>query len=240
MDVSPDASAGQAGPGVLPAAGGAAFPDSSSEDEFPSLPPQTRAPFVDEFRFGSPALDQPDLTAADVTSWFSPADADEPAAQRARTGPSPAAHGASTTTSWDLGRGLAAVRLQTAWRRVQARQRAKGLAHIRAGARMFQRVTELREAAILIQRCARRRQARLYSVSLARARAAIRVQGACRRRQAQRRATFLSRIGPVPRSRARARLWLSTHDLIRARLPSLATMARPLPADALTRRGNQI
>ena len=39
MDVSPDASAGQAGPGVLPAAGGAAFPDSSSEDEFPSLPP---------------------------------------------------------------------------------------------------------------------------------------------------------------------------------------------------------
>ena len=242
MDVSPDASAGQAGPGVLPAAGGAAFPDSSSEDEFPSLPPQTRAPFVDEFRFGSPALDQPDLTAADVTSWFSPADADEPAAQRARTGPSPAAHGASTTTTWDLGRGLAAVRLQTAWRRVQARQRAKALAHIRAGARMFQRVTELREAAILIQRCARRRQARLYSVSLARARAAIRIQGACRRRQAQRRAAFLSRIGPVPRSRARARLWLPTHELIRARLPSLAatwrlmaTPARPLPADGLTR-----
>ena len=133
MDVSPAASAGQAGPGVLPAAGGAAFPDSSSEDEFPSLPPQTRAPFVDEFRFGSPALDQPDLTAADVTSWFSPADADEPAAQRARTGPSPAAHGASTTTTWDLGRGLAAVRLQTAWRRVQAQRRAEDLAHIRAG-----------------------------------------------------------------------------------------------------------
>ena len=37
-DVSPAASAGQAE--VLPAAGGAAFHDSSSEDEFPSLSPQ--------------------------------------------------------------------------------------------------------------------------------------------------------------------------------------------------------
>ena len=118
----------------------------------------------------------------------------------------------------------------------EAQRRAEALVHLRAEVQAHVAIL----AAVLIQCCVWRRQAQIYSVSLARARAAIQIQCACRRRQAQRRADFLSRIGPVPRSRARARLWLSTHELIRARLPNLATMARPLPADALTRRGNQI
>ena len=162
MLVSPAAGACPAVDGVLPAAGCTAFPESSSEDDFPSLSPQPRAPFVDEVRFGSPALDHPDRAVADVTSWFSPADADGPAAQRARTGPSPAAPSLSTTPAWDLRRGGAAVRLQSAWRRVLAQRRAGHLTHIRDGIQSHFRIL----AAILIQCCARRRQARLLAPTL--------------------------------------------------------------------------